>query len=187
MGGTTTAGDVVRRTDEEIRRALVVDLDDGFTTLVASHQPGVYSGVVRLCDTREAAQDVAQETFLRAYRALGSWDEQRIMDLEVRPWLWTIALNVCRTRATKATNDVALHAGHDRGTTDPEPLDDAVWIRRLERLTSPQRTAVVLRHVVDLPISEIVAVVDRPAGTVKADISRGLSVLRRTIEREEMT
>jgi RNA polymerase sigma-70 factor (ECF subfamily) len=44
---------------------------------------------------------------------------------------------------------------------------------------------VILRHVLDLPIAEIAEVTDRPAGTVKADVSRGLARLRSRIDQEE--
>jgi RNA polymerase sigma-70 factor (ECF subfamily) len=71
------------------------------------------------------------------------------------------------------------------GAEDPEPVDDAAWDRRLSSLNRNQRTAVVLRHVVGMGVSEISAVTGRPEGTVKADVHRGLTRLRQTLEEEQ--
>jgi RNA polymerase sigma-70 factor (ECF subfamily) len=58
------------------------------------------------------------------------------------------------------------------------------WDRRLSVLSDHQRTAVVLRHVVGLGVVEISEITGRPEGTVKADVHRGLTRLRKTIEEE---
>jgi RNA polymerase sigma-70 factor (ECF subfamily) len=63
-------------------------------------------------------------------------------------------------------------------------IDEVAWSRRLANLNSRQREAVVMRHVLDMPITEISEATGRPSGTVKADISRGLERLRATIEAE---
>ena len=84
--------------DRAITTALVADLDRGFVEMVERYQPGIYSGAYRLLRTPHDAEDVAQETFLRAYRSLSAFDDGRIRSLKPRPWLWTIALNLCRNR-----------------------------------------------------------------------------------------
>jgi RNA polymerase sigma-70 factor (ECF subfamily) len=72
----------------------------------------------------------------------------------------------------------------ETGLEDPDVADGTVWDRRLSLLSEPQRTAVVLRHVVGMGIGEIATVTGRPEGTVKADVHRGLARLRQTIEEE---
>lgn len=172
--------------DEAIKRAMQRDLDRGFTSMVRAHQPGIYAGALRLLRDREEAADVAQETFLRAYRAIESYDAPRVQDLQLRPWLWTIAINLCRSTARRATKHAAIDAVREPSTEDHHiEVDD--WDRRLAALSTAQRTAVVLRHVVDLPIAEVAQATGRPEGTVKADISRGLARLRRTLEAEALT
>ena len=171
----------------DVRHTLVSDLDEGFTVLVRTYQPGIYSGALRLTRSREDAQEVAQDTFLRAYTALGKYNEDRIRDLQVRPWLWTIAVNLCRTRAKRARPTNPLPPDESLGTDDDDHFDDTDWNRRLEALSQPQRRAVVLRHVADLPVNEIAEVTGRPVGTVKTDISRGLARLRTIMEAEEPT
>lgn len=172
--------------DAEIHRTLVSDRDLGFAMLVRRYQPGIYSGARRLTRRHEDAEDVAQDTFLRAYRALGDYDDQRIRDLRIQGWLWTIALNLCRTRATRPNREESGFAEAMDSTPEPTPIDTESWNRRLARLSDDQRTAVVLRHVVDLPIRDIAEATGRPEGTVKTDISRGLERLRQAMQREEL-
>jgi len=171
----------------DVRTMLLSDFDEGFTVLVRAYQPGIYSGALRLTHSREDAQEVAQDTFLRAYTALGKYHEDRIRDLQVRPWLWTIAVNLCRTRAKRARPTNPLPPEEILGADDDDHFDDTEWNRRLGALSQPQRRAVVLRHVGDLPLNEIAEVTGRPVGTVKADISRGLARLRTIMEAEEPT
>jgi RNA polymerase sigma-70 factor (ECF subfamily) len=172
--------------DAEIQRILLTDRDLGFTMLVRRYQPGIYSGALRLTRRHEDAEEVAQDTFLRAYRALDRYNDDRVRDLRLAGWLWTIALNLCRTRATRSKHETpGLSEGVD-GSAGVPPLDFEAWNRILSRLSDDQRNAIVLRHVVDLPIADIAAATGRPEGTVKTDISRGLAKLRDTVKREEM-
>ena len=172
--------------DAEIQRILLTDRDLGFTMLVRRYQPGIYSGALRLTRRHEDAEEVAQDTFLRAYRALDQYNNDRVRDLRLAGWLWTIALNLCRTRATRSMHETpGLSEGVERNA-GMTPLDFEAWNRILNRLSDDQRNAIVLRHIVDLPIADIAAATGRPEGTVKTDISRGLAKLRDTVKREEM-
>lgn len=172
--------------DDTIIEAMLEDFDGGFTELVRAHQPGIFSGAYRLTRSRMEAEDVAQETMLRAYRSLTGFNDDRLSELRIRPWLWTIALNLIRSRARKPREDSEATEWMHPPTHDHEPIDDDAWNDRLDRLKGSQRTAIVLRHVLDLPIAEIAEITERPEGTVKADISRGLASLRRTLEREAL-
>jgi len=170
--------------EDRIKDALTTDFDNGFTALVREYQPGIHQGATRLTKSREDAQDVAQDTFVRAYSALKAYDADRIQQLKVRPWLWTIALNLCRNRWRRGGTETTL-LDHDNAASDGASFDDLAWRRRLAGLSANQRNAVVMRHVLDMPISEIAEILGRPEGTVKADISRGLDKLRNTMEAEE--
>jgi RNA polymerase sigma-70 factor (ECF subfamily) len=171
----------------DVRPMLVSDLDSGFTLLVETYQSGIYSGVLRLTRSRDDAQEVAQDTFLRAYRALGKYDDDRIRSLKVRPWLWTIAVNLVRTRARRARTTSPLPPDEILGCEPEDHFDDTAWNRRLGALSQAQRTVVILRHVADLPVKEISEITGRPVGTVKADISRGLARLRTIMKEQEST
>jgi len=178
---------LTKTTDQDITALVVNDLDRGFVAMVEAYQPGIYSGALRLLRRSHDAEDVAQETFLRAYRALESYDDERIRAMKLRPWLWTIALNLCRNRWARTRPTSALGSAGPLVSSDEEPLDFTAWSARFDRLSHPQRTAVVLRHVVDLPVADIAEITERPQGTVKADISRGLDRLRNAIENEATT
>ena len=175
---------MTKTTDQDITRLLTQDLDRGFVAMVEAYQPGIYSGALRLLRRPHDAEDVAQEAFLRAYRSLESYDVDRITSMRLRPWLWTIALNLCRNRWASTKPTTPPEAAGPVASSDLEPMDSAMWTARLASLSSPQRAAVVLRHVVDLRIAEIAEITERPEGTVKADISRGLNRLRTSIESE---
>ena len=179
---------------EELTEELATDLRGAFPAVVRSLQDGIYSGALQMTRDRHDAEDVTQETFIRAYRALERYEPQRIRALRLRPWVWTIALNLCRHRARTAARRGPVSPLFDEATTEAGPeaeaLDAAMlseWRRRLGRLSGPQRTAVVLRHVVGLGYAEIALATDRPEGTVKADVHRGIRRLRTILEEEEET
>lgn len=177
---------------KDLGAGLSNDLRGAFPDMVRVLQDGVYSGVLQMTRNRHDAEDVTQETFIRAYRALEGYEADRIRTLRLRPWVWTIALNLCRNRARSTSRRGTTVSLFDRPTTDPGPEDEALaavatseWRRRLALLSNPQRTAVVLKHVVGLGYGEIGAAMDRPEGTVKADVHRGINRLRTILEQEE--
>lgn len=172
--------------DTDIARTLISDFDRGFTELVRRYQPGIYSGAKRLTGRAEDASDVAQDTFVRAYKALGGYDEARIGAMRFQPWLWTIALNLCRNRARDRKVELPLRDEDATASPLQTTLDDAAWERRLSMLSQQQRNAVVLRHVLDMSVADISEATGRPEGTVKADIARGLDRLRSTMQAEEL-
>jgi len=170
---------------------LASDVDTAFPELVVDYQDRLYSGVRSFVGSADA-EDVTQETFIRAHRALQAYDPMRIESLQVGAWLWTIALNLCRnwartkSRRPQTTQLTFDHAG-EGGAAENEALDSAMlerWRDRLGLISEAQRTAVVLRHVVGLSYAEIAAVTGRPVGTAKTDVSRGLTALRRIMAEE---
>jgi RNA polymerase sigma factor (sigma-70 family) len=178
---------------EALPDALATDRDGAFPHLVRALLDGVYSGALRLTGNPADAQDVAQEAFLRAYRALGSYPAERIRALQLREWVWTIALNLCRNRARTRQRrpEEALPAGLPMADRAPGPearalaaIGEENLAARLARLPWAQRSAVVLRHVCDLTYAEAAAALGRPVGTVKADVHRGLQRLRAALEEE---
>lgn len=169
---------------DEMTRSLATDLDGAFPTLVETTGPRLYWGLRRMCGDHQEAEDLTQETFIRAYRALVQFDRARFEELKLTPWLWTIALNLGRNHLRSRSRRPTLVAIGDSGVEDQETPDSAAWDKRFTALTAPQRTAVVLRHVVGMGISEISQATGRPEGTIKADIHRGLERLRRVMEQE---
>jgi len=179
------------RTLDHLPQRLASDRDGAFPDLVRAMQDGVFSGVLQFTRNRHDAEDVTQETFVRVYRALGAYDADRIRSLRLRPWVWTIALNLCRNRARTVARHPEAQLTVDRVDTHGDAAIEAVnevsleaWRDRLAALPAPQRTAVVLHHVVGLPYAEIAASTDRTESTVRSDVRRGLARLRTLIEEE---
>jgi RNA polymerase sigma-70 factor (ECF subfamily) len=196
-------------TDDALIAALAVDLDGTFEALVLAHQDRIYSIALRVLGNPSDAEEAAQDAFVRAYRALGGYDATRIRELRLRPWLATIVLNLCRSRLTRhrapagkmLSLDLALPGELEPRTNEAQSpaaisatraAADA-WADLLLTLPPAYRTAVVLRHVDGLSYPELAVALDRPEGTVKAQVHRGIALLRTAFEaasrreREEMT
>jgi len=170
---------------DELTTALAADLDRAFPTLVDQMGPRLYWGLRRMCGDHQEAEDLTQETFIRAYRALDGFDRRRFEDLRLAPWVWTIALNLGRNHLRDRSRRPRFVEIQDHGREDPDLPDQRAWDARFAALNRNQRTAVVLRHVVGLGIGEIAESTGRPEGTVKADIHRGLDHLREMMEQEK--
>lgn len=168
----------------EMGSALATDLNGSFPTVVERMGARIYWGLRRMSNGHQDAEDLTQETFIRAYKALDGYDRERIRQLDLEPWLWTIALNLGRNNLRDRARRPTYVEMIETGVSDPETPDTAAWDRRLAALNRHQRTAVVLRHVMGLGTSEISIITGRPEGTVKADIHRGLARLRAVIEEE---
>ena len=188
--------------DDRLTTELAADLDRAFEAVVVAHQDRLFTIALRMLGDRGDAEEAAQDAFVRAYRALAGYDAARIRDLRLRGWLTTIVLNRCRSvasrRATRGPRPVPLEPDAGRGTTvEPEvpaatlPTEVAErhaererWAARLVELPLPYRTAVILRHVDGLSYPEVARVLGRPEGTVKAQVHRGIAMLRTTLEAE---
>jgi RNA polymerase sigma-70 factor (ECF subfamily) len=195
--------------DARLVAALLRDVDGAFPDVVSAHQDRLYTIALRMLGDPPDAEEATQDAFVRAYRALAGYDGARIAELRLRGWLTTIVLNLCRTRrGRRAASGTAVASLDDVETGRPEPrapeagspaaaadrraTRDA-WGARLLRLPPAYRAAVVLRHVDGLSYPETAAVLGRPEGTVKAQVHRGIALLRTMLEaealaeREEMT
>jgi RNA polymerase sigma factor (sigma-70 family) len=170
---------------------LADDLDAAFPDLVSSEIDVIYTALVRAGGRGVDAEDIVQETFLRAYAALGGYPAPRIRALRLRAWLLTIALNLWRNELRRRSrHPVASPHGleDEAGDADGPEMElvrreaDGDLVVALRSLPEIYRAPIVLRHVVGLPVAEIAEVLDRPSGTVKAQVSRGLALLRMSIE-----
>jgi RNA polymerase sigma-70 factor, ECF subfamily len=195
-------------TDSTLLDALADDLDGSFESLVLIHQDRLYSIALRVLGDPRDAEEAAQDAFVRAYRALAGYEQARIRELRLRPWLATIVLNLCRSRLTRRrpsaaamSLDLALPGGLEPRTDEARGPAAVTatragardWADLLLTLPPAYRSAVVLRHVDGLTYPELAIALDRPEGTVKAQVHRGLALLRTAFEaaqrreREEMT
>ena len=173
--------------------ALADDPDAAFPDLVRALQDGVFAGTLRLTGSRADAEEITQEAFVHAYRALRAYPHDRVRELRVREWVWTIALNLCRNRARTRRRRPEGSLDREPALPDPSPGPEHQALaaaererlaRHLARLPWATRAAVVLRHVAGLTYAEIAATLARPPGTVKSDVYRGLQRLRDSLEEE---
>ncbi len=180
----------------ECPTALAGDLMGAFPTLVAHHQDLVYGVARRNSRSADEAEDLAQDAFVRAYRALVTYDAERIRSLHLRGWLARITINLARNRARDREPESAdLEAVPDRGddrAPSPERLAErresaVMWRRLLSGLPSRYRAAVELRHVEGLSYPELAEALGKPLGTVKSDVHRGIGLLRSAYLASEST
>lgn len=187
--------------DDRLTADLADDLDGAFDALVVAHQDRLYTIALRMLGDAGDAEEAAQDALVRAYRALAGYERSRIAELRLRPWLTTIVLNRCRSvaarRATRGPRPVSIDGDPNRPLAEPSAPEAAAptevaerhaegerWAARLAALPTPYRAAIVLRHVDGLSYPEAAEVLGRPEGTVKAQVHRGIALLRTLLEAE---
>jgi RNA polymerase sigma-70 factor (ECF subfamily) len=172
---------------------LATNVDEAFAELVVVHQSLVFGVALRVMRDAAAAEDVAQDAFVRAYRALKRYPPERVRELRLRPWLAQIALNAARNalRSRKTHHDL-----DDAAASIAEPSDGPVrlaernderrmWARLLNGLPDRYRLPVALRYVDGLSYTELAEALDRPLGSVKSDVHRGTALLRAAYDAEQ--
>ena len=165
-------------------RAAQKGSEDAIAELFTRHWSQAYRAAFLVTGDRAAAEDIAQEAFLAALRALPSFDARR----PLRPWLHRIVVNraidFSRARALRAEvgADAAGEAASP-GPVDPRALGEDV-AGALLTLNAEQRAVVVLRYVLEFTPGEIGEILELPRGTVNSRLRRGLDALGDAIESE---
>ncbi len=176
--------------DERLVRAAQRGDLASFNALVTRHERAVYGLCLRMLRDRAAAEDATQDTFVKAWSSIRSWDSGL-----VRPWLLRIASNRC-------VDLLRAQARRPASSLDAEPFEiEPVWtsqapageeperftLRRelsgflehaLAQLPEEQRLVALLADVNGLPYDEVAAIAGIPAGTVKSRLSRARARLR---------
>lgn len=180
-------------TDEELVALSMGGDLDSFNQLVLRWERPIYSLAYRVLGREEDARDVAQETFLRAFRALKGFKGQS----KFSSWLYRIALNLCRDwirrerRAPVSQVPEGIDIAELAGEAIPsESIEDRVSRHQLGRvvgrvmagLPEEQRTAIILKEYHGLTFQEIAELLDCPLSTVKTRLYQGLTVLRRQLQ-----
>ena len=182
----------------ELPDRLARDLDGAFEELVRGHERLVFGLALRVVGDRGDAEEVAQDTFERAYHALVGYPAERVAAMRLRPWLARIALNLARNRLRRRPPParpledgdgqplaVAAPAAAEPAQVAERGQERALLAELLAGLPRTYREAVVLRHVEGLPYAEVAEVLGRPVGTVKTHVHRGVRQLRDDLERRE--
>ncbi len=178
--------------------ALARDLDRSFEHLVIAYRARIVTFVARMLHDDARAEDVAQDVFVRAYRALQTYPPERRASLRLRSWLYAIAHNLTRNAfrdAPPPSDSLEYEDGAPRaGLTDDQPGPEHLVLRAeawdsighaIARLSAALRPAFVMRYVDELSYEEIAQSLDQPIGTVKASAHRGLLAVRAHLEKND--
>jgi RNA polymerase sigma-70 factor (ECF subfamily) len=169
--------------DRALIKATLAGDRHAFGIFVERETRGVYQACLRILGRPHDAEDVTQETFVAAYRAIGSFRG----DGSLRGWLLRIATRqafrrLAQRRPTADIETIAEPFLADSGT-DPTRMVVASELRSelrdaVEALPDPYRETVALRFFADLSLAEVAEATGRPINTVKTHLRRGLERLR---------
>lgn len=152
-----------------------------------AHQEPVFRLAYLLLGDPDEAEDIAQETFVRAYKALKGFDIER----PLRPWLLRIASNLAHNRYRSIGRYLSALTRFARQdleriksiTIHPEDNSQVLW-QAVQQLARPFQEVIYLRYFLDMSESEMAETLEVPAGTVKSRLHRAISKLREIIEHD---
>ena len=170
---------------------------DAYRVLVERHSRALFRLAFRMTGNESDAEDVVQESFMRAYRQLGKFDERATFGT----WLYRIATNcsldLVRSRKRRseqtAAGETEVEGAHDPllnlPASGPNPERSALSTEVRERvaeamndLSATERTAFVLRHFEGLCIEDVSRVLECQPGAAKHSVFRAVQTLRRALE-----
>lgn len=157
---------------------------DAFAELVRRHASRIYNLAYRMTGNQADAEDMVQETFIRAYRALPGFKPDRSFGA----WLYRIAVNACLTHRGRQAGEARAPLGEDV----PALLDGAASVddmaerhevqaavqQAIAGLPPMYRMVVVLYHLEDRSYTEIADLLGLPLNTVRTHLHRGRALLR---------
>jgi RNA polymerase sigma-70 factor (ECF subfamily) len=157
-----------------------------FGTLIRRHQRRIFAIAMRFLGNQADAEDLVQETFLRAWRAIGSFEPER----PFAPWLLKIASNRALTELEGRRRRPQEELSETLVARVPSPEEETER-RRLEEslhvavtaLPEDQRMILLLRVMEGLSYRAIAATLDVPVGTVMSRLSRARETLRKRVRR----
>ncbi len=185
-----TIGAMAERTgpadDGELVRAAQSGDRDAFGLLVKRYQRDIYRLCYRYVNDPQDASDLAQDAFLKAYRAIGRFRR----DSSFSTWIYHIALNTCLNfRASRRPQAEALSDSLPaRAVELGERIDTGRLRRRIraavEMLPEKQRATLILKTYHDLTHREVAAILGSTVGTVKANLFHALRNLRKIVDEQ---
>lgn len=172
-------------TDAELMRRVREGDDDAFATIVDRHKHQLVRYLANLTGNRGAAEEYAQETFVRLYLTASRYREEG----KLAPLLYRIATNLIRSEAARSRRWSDLLPLFGRSAqAPPSPQDTALRSEATLRVTSAieslplsYRAAILLREIEGWSYEEIAEALDCNSGTVKSRISRGREILKKLL------
>lgn len=175
------------RTDLELVERVRAGDRLSFSELVKRHQRGLLRLSLRFMKDMDAAQDVVQESFIKAYEKLNSFEGRA----SFKSWLFQIAVNTARNKIRESRHEtmdiehVHLAVSAVAETTLLHTAVADLLHEQVEKLPFKQRTALVLRVYEDLSFKEIAEVMECPYDTAKANYRHALLKLRQIFEEQQ--
>ena len=166
-------------TDRDLIQRARRGANDAFGELVTRYQTGVFNVCYRMLHERGEAEDLTQETFMRAYDRLHTFDLER----EFGPWIRRVAANLClnHLEAQKVTAPLDEERDADesqRPEKQVEVKERSAQVRTaLASLPPHYRAVVELRHYQELSYDEIAAELNIPLSDVKSHLFRARKIL----------
>jgi RNA polymerase sigma-70 factor (ECF subfamily) len=176
----------LRQDDREAVEACQRGEREAFDRLVERYQRDIYRLCYRYVNNHEDASDMAQEVFLKAYRAIGRFRG----DSSFSTWLYRIAVNTClnfrsgrRPLTQELSDSLPDHAAPVSERLEGE--ESAARVRdAVSRLPQKQRATVILKVYHDLTHEEVAGILGSTVGTVKANLFHALGKLRKLMAAE---
>ena len=176
--------------DRSLVDAVTAGDRDAFRRIVESESPTVFRTCYRILGNVPEAEDAAQETFVIAYRAIDTYRAEGA----IGAWLARIAARQAFRRLSQRREATPLDLAVDQAAKtshESDPLGQALHAERqaavrgaVANLPEPYREVVALRFFGELSLAEIATVTERPLGTVKTHLRRGLGRLREALGEE---
>jgi RNA polymerase sigma-70 factor (ECF subfamily) len=183
LPGLLRAGAARKRREGALVREAQRGSAEALEELFRRHWRRAHRAAYLVVGDSAAAEDIAQESFLAAVRALDRFDRGRPFG----PWLHRIAVNraidFARARALRAESALPA-AGSEAAGETPDPISEEL-MAALGELSPEHRAVVVLRYVLEYTPGEIGEILDLPRGTVNSRLRRALDRLRPAIEEAE--
>ena len=179
-------------TDQDIIEQVRAGNTRRYALLVDRHKDRALTLACRLVGLREEAEELVQDAFVRAFRSL----DQFRGDAKFGTWFYRILYNLCMTRVTRRRGKADHVNLDDEGVLDTlqvdedEPsIDERIEEHELHELISDEinnlpekfRSVVTLFYVQEMSYEEIVTVLNAPIGTVKTNLFRARSLLRKNV------
>jgi RNA polymerase sigma-70 factor (ECF subfamily) len=161
-------------------KAFITADEEVLRQAMSEHGPSILSFISRSIPESATAEDLYQETWIRAYHSRHTYDPER----PLRTWLYSIALNAVRTHVRRRRRQTEAETQSARPETPATQRDVASTDVRmlLDRLPEEQREVFLLREFQGLSYDQIALVTQRPVGTLKSQMFHAVQKLKRIVE-----
>ena len=170
--------------DKLVERVLKTGDRDAFESLVEKYKNPVLKILFRLTGDYDMSLDLAQETFLKCWKYLKSYNP----DMKFSSWLFKIATNLAKDYRSKKNNDYEELQDETIAVSGWEQkLDGEIYVASiLQKLKEPYKTAMTLRFIKDMDYCEIAKIMDTGIENIKNYLFRGRKYLLEIAGKEEL-